>query len=149
MEYVDICKITKFAVKKYKINYPKHLSINDFCHEVAVFIFLRCHTAEPLRAAGVIKNVRWAAVDLFKKANKKQFVSPVSDYTDNVDSCDNKDEIEELLDASGEDREFLQQLLDNESWADAARDMKLTRQEFHNEKKKTFERIRYYTLVRE
>lgn len=146
MGFDDIDRVTRFAVKKYKIKYPKNMTLEDFIHEVRVFIFKYCHIGD-LKATGIIKNVRWTSAALFKQDIETR---PKLAYSPRVppklDQLDDRDEVEEILDLpmADEYKEILKNLASGLDPSEVYDKMGLSKQTYSLKKKIIFNKVRNY-----
>lgn len=166
MDFDDIDKVTRFAVKKYGIKYPKNMTLEEFVHEVRVFIFRYCHLEKP-RPTAIIQNVRWTSAALFKKQIEsrskikyRSFLNPnfakggrgprqesywkYAESLDETNSCDSRDEVEEILDLpmADEYKEILKNLASGLDPSEVYDKMGLSRQTYSLKKKIVFNKVR-------
>lgn len=144
MNYNEISKVTRFAIRKYKINIPKEMTIGEFCHEVAVYMFLYCKLQKP-GAAAIIKNVIWANGLLRKQKIKEKRVAIRSERSsDYFEGVDDFDEVCEILDlpTSGTDREILEMLASGLDAPEIYSKMGQSRQRYHQATRRLFGKIR-------
>jgi len=143
IKYDEISKVTRFAIRKYRINIPKEMTMGDFCHEVAVYMFLYCKLEKP-GAAAIIKNVIWANGLLRKQKikDRKTIIRP-SRSPDYFGEVDNADEVCEILDlpTSGTDREILEMLVSDLDAPEIYRKMGQSRQRYHQATRSLFKKI--------
>ncbi len=149
MEFDDIDRVTRFAIKKYGIKYPKNMTLEEFVHEVRVFIFRYCHIGE-LKASGIIRNVRWTSAALFREqieTRPKLAYSPQICPKDvGFSTYDNRDEVEEILDLpmADEYKEILKNLASGLDSSEIYSRMGLSRQTYSLKKKIIFNKVRNY-----
>jgi hypothetical protein len=143
MKYDEISKVTKFAVRKYSVSIPKGMTLDEFCHEVAVFMFLRCKLQKP-GAAAIIKNVIWANAELRKQMIRNRVVLRSGRSPDYFAEIDNSDEVDEILDlpTSGTDREILEMLASGLDASEIYSKMGQSRQRYHQATKSLFGKIK-------
>jgi len=144
LNYNEISKVTRFAIHKYRINIPREMTMDDFCHEVAVYMFLYCKLEKP-GATAIIKNVIWANGLLRKKRikDRKTVIRPLRS-PDHFEEVDDADEVGEILDlpTSGTDREILEMLASGLDAPEIYSKMGQSRQRYHQATKCLFGKIK-------
>lgn len=148
LDYNEIDKVTRFAVRKYNVNIPRHMSLDEFCHEVKVFMFRKCKLDKP-GAAAIIKNVIWTSHELFDNQYKEAVTPPPINfrgisYRDHIeDNLDNLTIVKQILSLKfpTQERSILEFMVKGLDTREILNIMGFSRQRLNQIKKSAFEKV--------
>lgn len=142
----DMRRVIAFAIKTYRMTFPKDTLIEEIEHEVAISLF---KSKVKIGASIIIKQLMWTRAEIWKNASRKGNYTlindiPVSECTDDgMDARSIISKIAKIPKLSSQERDLLNHLSQGLDTRQICAKMKInSRQRFEQIKKVAFFKVR-------